>query len=94
MLSPGHSQFGMIIRSGRVSMDNSLEDAGQLKNLRFRVVPRNSNSLDYLSSGLHYKFNVICSGDRGRGSNPAPDTTTAISINARGIVSQTFGITI
>jgi hypothetical protein len=39
-------------------------------------------------------LDVICSGDRGRGSNLTQAATAAMSINARDVVSQTFCIRI
>jgi hypothetical protein len=89
MLSPGHIQFWMIIQSARVGMEKSQEDAGQLKNLRFRLVARNFFSLG-LSIGRLSKLDVICSGDRGRGSDLTQAAT--MSINARNVVSQTLCI--
>lgn len=89
MLRPGHIQFWMIIQSARVSMEKSQEDAGQLKNLRFRLVSRNFFSLG-LSSGRLAKLDEICFGDRGRGSNLKQ--AAAMSINARNVVSQTLSI--
>ncbi|MDO9071134.1 MAG: hypothetical protein Q7V36_06415, partial [Deltaproteobacteria bacterium] len=62
-----------------------------LKNLRFRLVSRNSFSLG-LSIGRLSKLDVICSGDRGRGSNLTQAATAAMSIIARDVVSQTFCI--
>ena len=61
MLSPGPIQFRMIIqRAARVGMEKSQEDAGQLKNLRFRLVSRTSFSLA-LSIVRLPQLDVICS---------------------------------
>jgi hypothetical protein len=72
-------------------MEKSQEDAGQLKNLRFRLISRNSFRLSIVRLP---KLDVSCSGDRGRGSNLVRAATAAISINARDVVSQTFCIII
>ena len=72
-------------------MEESQEDAGQLENLRFRLVSRISFSLG-LSIVRLSKFDVICSGDRGRGSTLTQAATAAMSVNARDVVSQTFCI--
>ena len=73
-------------------MEKSQEDAGH-KKFRSRLISRNSFSLGLYSVRLS-KLDVICSGDRGRGSNLTQAATAAMSINARDVVSQTFCIKI
>jgi hypothetical protein len=89
MPSPGYIQFRMRIQSGQSQQEKSPEDAGQLKNLPFRLVSRNSFSLG-LSSVRLSTLDVCCPGDKGRGSNLTQAARAAMRIDARDVVSQTF----
>jgi hypothetical protein len=89
MVSPGYIQFRMIIQSGQGQPGKFPGRCGPLKNFRFRLVSRNPFSLR-LSGVRLSKSDVICSGDRGPGSNLTPAAAAAMSLNDTHVVSQTF----
>jgi hypothetical protein len=79
----------MIIQSGQSQPGKIPGRCGPLKNFRFRLVSRNPFSLR-LSGVRLSKSDVICSGDRGPGSNLTPAAAAAMSIKDTDVVSQTF----
>jgi hypothetical protein len=74
-------------------MEKFQEDASQFKK-KFTVQIGSRNSFGLGLSGVRLsKWEVICTGNRGRGSNLTPAATAAISSNTRDVVSQTFCLT-